>query len=55
MAPPRESMPAPDFDRIENVLGEQSWSLEQQGFVVAIHDTAQPLARDVWEWAGVPA
>lgn len=54
MAPPRESMPAPDFDRVENVLGEQSWSLEQQGFVVAIHDTAQPLARDVWEWAGVP-
>jgi hypothetical protein len=55
MAPTEDSMPRSDFDRIENILGEQSWSLEQQGFVVSMHDAAQPLARDVWEWAAVDA
>jgi hypothetical protein len=53
MAPTKDSMPPAEFDRIENLLGEQSWSLEQQGFRVSTHDTPAPLARDVWEWAGV--
>ena len=53
MTPPKGSMPAGDFDRVENVLGEQSWNLEQQGFVIASHDSPVPLAHDVWEWAGV--
>ena len=48
-------MPAADMERVENVLGEQSWNLEQQGFVVSAHDSAPPLARDVWEWAGEAA
>ncbi|WP_217482046.1 hypothetical protein, partial [Burkholderia contaminans] len=43
----------PDRERIENILGEQSWSLEQQGFVVSAHDDPGPLARDVYEWASV--
>jgi hypothetical protein len=51
MTPMRDSMPAAELDRLDNILGEQSWSLEQQGFVVAAHDSAGPLARDVWEWA----
>jgi len=51
MTPTKDSMPPAEFDRIENLLGEQSWSLEQQGFVVSAHDSAAPLARDVWEWA----
>ena len=51
----RGSMPDSDFDRIENVLGEQSWNLEQQGFVVATHDSVPPLAKDVWEWAALVA
>jgi len=55
MTPAKGSMPAPDLGRVEDVLNEQSWSLEQQGFVVSMHDSAQPLARDVWEWAGVDA
>ncbi|WIT12340.1 hypothetical protein PFX98_01670 [Paucibacter sediminis] len=54
MMPAKDSMPAIDFDRVENILGEQSWSLEQQGFRVAAHDSAVPLAQEVWEWAGVP-
>ena len=53
MSPAEDSMPRSDFDRIEDVLGEQSWSLEQQGFVVTVHDSPRPLARDVFEWARV--
>ena len=54
MAPAKDSMPPSDLDRIENILGEQSWNLEQQGFTVSTHDTALPLAKDVWEWAEMP-
>jgi hypothetical protein len=46
-------MPSSDLDRLENVVGEQSWNLEKQGFLVAAHDIAEPLARDVLEWASV--
>ncbi|MGF6841496.1 hypothetical protein QF001_005391 [Paraburkholderia youngii] len=53
MTPATDSMPALDRERIENILGEQSWSLEQQGFVVSAHDDPGPLARDVYEWASV--
>lgn len=53
MTPARDSMPVAELDRLENILGEQSWSLEKQGFVVAAHDTAGPLAQDVWEWSGL--
>lgn len=55
MTPTKDSMPAADMERVENVLGEQSWNLEQQGFVVSAHDSAPPLARNVWEWAGEAA
>lgn len=55
MAPAKGSMPASDLDRIENVLGEQSWSLEQQGFQVSTHEAAQPLAADVWAWTEMTA
>ena len=55
MTPAKSSMPSIELERIENILGEQSWNLEQQGFVVSAHDSAAPLARDVWEWAAIPA
>lgn len=55
MTPSRDSMPGAELERLENILGEQSWSLEKQGFVVSAHDLAGPLARDVWEWAGLAA
>ena len=45
----------PRLERLKNILGEQSWSLEKQGFVVSAHDVAGPLARDVWEWSGIQA
>lgn len=53
MTPQPESMPKADLDRIENVLGEQSWSLEQQDFRVATGDSASVLASDIFEWAAI--
>lgn len=53
MAPKQGSMPAPDYGRIEAILDEQSWRLEQQGFVVSTHDEAGLLAQDIWEWSGL--
>lgn len=53
MTPTADSMPASDFDRVENILGEQSWNLEQQGFLVSSHDSARPLAQDIWDWAAL--
>ncbi len=53
MTPACDSMPAGDFERVEDVLGEQSWNLEQQGFLVSVHDSAMPLAKDIWDWAGL--
>jgi len=48
-------MPSTELERIENILGEQSWNLEKQGFVVSAHESPVPLAQDVWEWSGVVA
>ena len=55
MMPARDAMPAAELDLIDNVTGEQSWSLEKQGFVVSAHDSALPLAQDVWAWAAFDA
>ena len=53
MMPGNGAMSPAEFDRVENILSEQSWNLEQQGFVVSAHNSAAPLAQDVWDWAGV--
>lgn len=52
MAPRPDSMPKPDLERLENVLGERLWRLEKRGFRVATHDVAQPLAQEIADWAG---
>jgi hypothetical protein len=54
MTPKPGAMPAPELERVENILGEQSWNLEKQGFVVSAHSDPAPLAKDVWDWASVP-
>lgn len=51
MTPAEGSMPRDDRIRIENVLDEQSWNLEKQGFQVSAYDDAPSLARDIFEWA----
>lgn len=53
MTPRKEMMGPAEFEKVENVLGEQSWNMEQQGFRVAAHDAAEPLAREVWDWAAL--
>jgi hypothetical protein len=51
MTPADGTMTPTELERIENIVGEQSWSLEKQGFVVSTHDSPGPLAKDVYEWA----
>ena len=46
-------MPPAEVERIENILGEQSWNREKQGFVVAAHTSPAALAQDVWDWASL--
>lgn len=53
LTPAPDAIPAVELERLENILGEQSWSLEKQGFVVSAHSAPEPLARDVWNWADV--
>jgi hypothetical protein len=53
LTPTPDAVPTADLDRLENILGEQSWNLEKQGFVVSSHFSPEPLAQDVWCWAGV--
>lgn len=53
MTPAGNAMPPSEMERIENILGEQSWSLEKQGFLVSAHTAAAAIAQDVWDWAEV--
>jgi hypothetical protein len=53
LTPAEGTMTPAEMERVENIVGEQSWSLEKQGFVVSTHDSPSPLAKDVFEWAGV--
>jgi len=53
MTPAETAMPPSELERVENILGEQSWNLEKQGFLVSTHTAAYALAQDVWEWAEV--
>lgn len=55
MSPADGSMAPAEAERLDNIIGEQSWSLEKQGFVVSTHDSPAPLAKDIWEWAQLPA
>lgn len=55
MSPTEGSMAPAEAERLDNIIGEQSWSLEKQGFVVSTHDSPAPLAKDIWEWAAVSA
>lgn len=51
MVPAAGTLPPADRLRIENVLDEQSWSLEKQGFVISAHEGAAELASDILEWS----
>lgn len=53
LTPAEGTMTPAELDRLENIIGGQSWSLEKQGFLVSAHDSPIPLARDVVAWASV--
>lgn len=51
MTPAEGTLSRAEAERLEQIIGEQSWNLEKQGFVVSAHDSAGPLAKDVFDWA----
>lgn len=51
MLPERSKLQPAEWNKIENVVGEQSWKLERDGFRVVGLDTADGLAEQIYEWA----
>ncbi|GJI91275.1 hypothetical protein [Duganella hordei] len=51
MLPERAKLERSEWDRIENVVGEQSWKLAQDGFRVVSGDTPDGLAKEIYDWA----
>lgn len=42
-----------EFRRMSELVDEQSWRLETQGFRVVTFEDPAPIARSIYEWAGV--
>ena len=51
MLPERTQLAPAEWERIENVVGEQSWKLEKDGFRVVSLDSADGLAKEIYDWA----
>lgn len=51
MLPERGDLENNEWTKIENVVGEQSWKLEKDGFRVVSLDSAQEIAREIYDWA----
>ncbi|MGH8807756.1 MAG: hypothetical protein ACREX0_07755, partial [Noviherbaspirillum sp.] len=51
MLPDRASLDASEWNRIENVVGEQSWKLERDGFRVVSLDMPEMIASEIYDWA----
>jgi hypothetical protein len=51
MLPERSQLEQSEWDRIENVVGEHSWKLEQDGFRVVSYDSPDGLAKEIYDWA----
>lgn len=49
----REQFESSEYSRMSDLIDEQSWCLERQGFMVVSFDEPLPLARSVVEWADV--
>lgn len=49
----REQFESSEYSRMNDLIDEQSWCLERQGFMVVSFDEPLPLARSVVEWADV--
>jgi hypothetical protein len=51
MLPERHNLDRGEWDRIENVVGEQKWKLERDGFRVVGLDSVEGLAQEIYDWA----
>lgn len=51
MLPERSQLEQNEWERIENVVGEHSWKLERDGFRVVSQDSADGLAKKIYDWA----
>jgi hypothetical protein len=49
----REQFEASEFSRMSDLVDEQSWCLERQGFRVVSFDEPRPIAESILEWAAV--
>lgn len=53
MTPRQDDMANADFSRLSDLIDETSWRLEQGGLRVEAHESAEPLARGILDWAGL--
>ncbi|AMM13077.1 hypothetical protein AX768_02075 [Burkholderia sp. PAMC 28687] len=51
LIPEASSIDAKDYKRIENVIGEHEWKLEQDGFRVVSLPSPIDLAKEIYDWA----
>lgn len=42
------------FENMRELIDEQSWRLERQGFRIVVFDEPLPIAQSILEWAAVP-
>lgn len=42
-----------EYGRVSDLLDEQSWRLERQGFRVEVYDDPSSIARSIYEWADI--
>jgi len=54
MTAKREQFESPEYARMSDLIEEQSWCLERQGFRVVSFDEPLPIAQSILEWAAVP-
>lgn len=54
MTAKQEQYESSEYGRMRDLIDEQSWRLERQGFRVVSFDEPLPIARSILEWAAVP-
>lgn len=51
LLPNQEALPPKDYKKIEDMIGEQEWKLERDGFRVVSLPSEQQLAQEIYLWA----
>jgi hypothetical protein len=54
MTAKQEQYQSSEYGRMRDLIDEQSWRLERQGFRVVSFDEPLPIAKSILEWAAVP-